>query len=335
MKGLKWAAAALVSAALFLVGCYAAAWLLIPPRQSYGAAWESYLQELEDSVDVLFFGSSLAYCDIVPGVIWEDAGVTSYLIAGPEQTFPITFDYVKEACRTQRPKVIAIELNGMFFQRYQNYTKANIAYMPWSANRLEAVVNGAEPGLRAGLLFPILDYHSRWQEVSSLEIEAHLAPQTDPFAGYTFLNTVTPQTEITYRDYVAGDENYLRNLGYLQKIDRFCQESGMELLLFLAPAMDRVPADALARLEEDVARLSAAGFVDFNEAAGQLGIDDGMDWHDLLHFNCWGAEKFSRYLAGYMAEEMELAPTEGEDEGLWQARADAFTAQWESAVPVQ
>ena len=330
----RWIAAAVLSLAALIAACGFAGWMLIPPRGGYGATWEMYRQEPKDSVDVLFFGSSIAYCDVVPGVIWADSGVTSYVMAGPEQTLPISFDYIKEACRTQSPKVIALEMNGMFFPRYQNYTKANIAYMPWSVNRLEAIIHGAEPELRAGLLFPILDYHSRWQETESAEWEAHLAPDTDEFAGYTFLDTVSPQAKITYRDYVAGDENYLRNLKYLRKIEGYCRENHIELLLFLSPAMGRVPEEALARLKEDVSQLSAR-FVDFNEIAWALAIDNGTDWHDFLHFNCRGAEKFSHYLAAYLTEEFGLTPTEGEDEALWQARAEEFTARWEAAAAKQ
>ena len=63
---------------------------LMPYRSNFGSTWASYLQEEENSLDVLFFGSSLVYCDVVPAVIWENTGLRSYVMAGPEQTMPST-----------------------------------------------------------------------------------------------------------------------------------------------------------------------------------------------------------------------------------------------------
>lgn len=333
MKKHKWLPAVLLSFALFITVSDLAAWLLIPLRQSYGGTWESYRQEEEDSVDILFFGSSLTYCNIVPSVIWEESGISTYLMAGPEQTIPITYSYIKEACRTQHPKVVALEITGMFYPRYCNFTKANIAYMPWFLNRLEATFRAAEPELRAGLLFPILDYHSRWSEVTKAEIRTHLAPPIDLLAGYTFLDTVVPQGEVTYRDYTAESRDYARNLTYLQAIYNFCQEKGMELLLFLTPSKGQIPPEALDQLKADISALSGATFIDFNEHFDELGIDDSTDWHDFLHFNCRGAEKFSRYLAAYLADEVGLPPSEGVDEALWQNRVNEFNRLRSTAVP--
>lgn len=332
MSKRKWITAAALSLLIFAAVSYMAARLLIPPRQSYGSTWESYRQEPEDSIDVLFFGSSLVYCNIVPGVIWEESGVTTYLMAGPEQTIPLTYSYIKEACRTQSPKVIAVEITGMFYPRYCSYTKVNVSYMPWSENRLEATFNASEPELRAGLLFPLLDYHSRWSEVTADELAVHLDPDIDILAGYTFLDSISPVGETVYRDCSAEDENYARSLEYLQRINDYCRENEIQLMLFLTPAKTQIPPEALSQLKEDVSALSNAIFTDFNESCGELGIDDGTDWFDFLHFNCRGADKFSRYLAGYLAGELDMPPTEGEDENLWQRRAEEFTARLEAAT---
>lgn len=324
MRKKRWLPAAALALALFLITCYAAAWLLIPPRGSYGSTWESFLQEDEDSVDLLFFGSSLVYCNIVPAVLYEQTGVTAYLMAGPEQTIPITYSYIKETLRTQSPQVIGVEVTGMFYPRYCNYTKANLSYMPWSVNRLEATFAAAEAERVPGLLFPLLDYHSRWREVTAGEILTHLSPDKDCFAGYTFLDHISPQGAVSVRDYSAETENYARNLTYLQKIAALCREEGVELLLFLTPTKGRIPAAALEQLKTDIAALPGVRFADFNEEPEAIGVDDDTDWFDFLHFNFRGAEKFSRYLAAYLEEQYGLPPTQGEDEALWQGRIDAF-----------
>jgi hypothetical protein len=223
--------------------------------------------------------------------------------------------------------VVAVEITGLFYAQYCNYTKANITYMPWSVNRLEATFHAAEPELRAGLLFPLLDYHSRYREVTVSELAAHLSPETDVFAGYTFLDTISVQGEATFRNFTTESENYRRNLGYLERIADYCQENGIQLLLFLTPTKGRIPTEVQAQMEADIATLPGAVFVDFNDCWDQLGIDDSTDWFDSLHFNCRGAEKFSRYLSGYLTDTLNLTPTEGADQVLWQNRADEFNAR--------
>lgn len=326
MRKRSWITAAALSLAVFLAASYAAAWLLIPPRSSYGSTWASYLREEEDSIDLLCFGSSLVYCNIVPSVIWEETGITSYLMAGPEQTIPLTYSYIRQACRTQDPKLIAVEVTGMFYPRYCSYTKVNVSYMPWSLDRLEATFHAAELELWPGLLFPILDYHSRWREVTLENIMTRLDPQVDLFAGYTYLEHISPQSESTFRDYSAETEDYARDLEYLRKIYDYCQERGIELLLLIAPAKARIPDEALTQLKKDVADLPEAHFVDFNDHMAEIGIDDATDWYDLLHFNCRGADKFSRYLSGYLTGTFALSATEGETEALWQERVQTFDA---------
>ena len=327
MKKKQWISAILISALLAVLLFYVLGWLFMPPRQDYGCTWSRYRKEPENSIDVLFFGSSLAYCNIAPAVIWEDTGITSYLMAGPEQTIPFTYSYIKEACRTQSPKMIAIEITGMFYKQYCSYSKVNAGYMPWTENRIESIFSAAEPELRAGLLFPLYDYHSRWKDISLSDIKTRLIPTIDPHAGYTFLAQSAPQGDAIYQNYSAETENYARNKMYLKKIHDFCLEQDIQLMLFLTPTKGLIPGSALSVLKQDIADLDDVIFVDFNDDIETLNINDGTDWYDFLHFNFRGAEKFSRYFADYLS--LSITPTSLQQENhlLWQSRVDAFHAQ--------
>ena len=47
--------------------------LVTPKQHDFGAMWGHFLQEEADSIDVMFFGSSITYCDVVPAVFWKTA----------------------------------------------------------------------------------------------------------------------------------------------------------------------------------------------------------------------------------------------------------------------
>lgn len=324
MKKCRWIAAAFVSVVLFVMLAYFAGWLLTPPRLDFGCMWDAYREEEKDSIDVMFFGTSLTYCDVVPSVIWEETGVTSYVMGGGEQTLLITYGFIKEALRTQSPKVIAVEVSGLFYPQYGEATKVNISYMPWSKNRVETIVHAAEPELRAGLLFPLFDYHSYWRNATISDYAKRLDPDVDLLAGYNFLSRIRPQDKDLEREFDGTPEDYTMNLAHLQKIVDYCEDSGVQLLCFLSPTYRRIPEDKIEQLTEDVTAIEGVVFKNFHEDWTEIGIDNSNDWYDTAHFNCWGAEKFSRYLSGYLMETFSLEPTEDADVDLWSNRVETF-----------
>lgn len=290
--------------------------LLMPARADMGSKWESYLQEPEDSIDVLFLGSSMVYCDVVPAQICLESGITSYAVTGPELTIPITYYYLREALRTQSPKAVFVEMNGMFFDEYTEYTSVTVGYMPWSVNRLAATVLCAEPEKRFELLYPLHRYHSTFDIAS---IRAHLQPEADINAGYTPLDYAEPQGETTEREhYTADSETYLNNLEYIGKIRDLCVEEGIALYLYAAPSKGIVPAKVMETLVSDLASMGLE-LIDFNSSLPSMNINDETDWFDFLHFNHSGALKFSSFLAEFLTEQ-GIAPSAAAQSELWQMR---------------
>lgn len=321
MKKSRKVLAPVLAGCTILLCCYVLGWLLMPLRRDFGSTWESFLQEEENTVDMMVFGSSIAYCDVAPAAIYEKTGTTCYVMAGAEQTIPITYYYIRQALKTQSPQVILVEATGMFYRQYQSFTKVNIGYMPWSWDRLAATVNTAEPEEQFGLFFPLYAYHSRWQEVGMEEIAGHLRPQVDLMAGYTFLTDAMADPPEKERDFSADTPTYRENLQYLQRIGELCRQEGRQLVVYIAPTKSTIPPAALEQLKKDAEAISGAVFLDCNRDLPSLGIDDETDWYDTLHFNVLGAVKFSSYLADYL-EENELLPARQQPASeLWDIRA--------------
>ena len=327
MKKIREVAAILIAAALFFCAVYGSAWLLTPVRADYGATWDRYLQEKPDTVDVMFFGSSIVYCDVIPAVVWEETGLASYVMAGPAQTFPITYYYLREACKTQSPQAVVLELNGMFFQEYEDYTKVNISYMPWSENRVLAALHGAEPEEQLGAFFPIYNYHDRIYSVEPGEIYHRLTPTPDPYAGYTVLLTATEQTGYPDRDYPTDTGAYRNSLVYLQKIAEFCAGRDILLVLYFAPVHCRVPEESLSALEQAVESVPHALYFDCN-GEDWPEFDPVAGWHDFLHLNLYGAVPFSRRLSRELLK-LDLRAAQN-DSALWQERLQAIQALLET-----
>lgn len=301
--------------------------ITMPKRYDYGSTWGSYLKEPKNSIDVMFFGSSLVYCNVVPSVIYENSGITSYVMAGPEQTLPISYYYIKQSIKTQNPEVIFLEASGMFFKKYQDFTKVNIGYMPWSKNRIEATMNAAESDEIPGLLFPLYNYHSRWSSLTFGDIKTGiLGYDKDIYAGYTFLDKIEPQTEPWPKGEVLDMSTYKENLEYVRKIADLCKAKDITLIFYLSPSFSTLNPDNLSLMKKDVSGIKNIIFMDLNDKMDEMNIDMRVDFFDLMHFNCLGAEKFSIYLAN-LVKSFGLKETEGEDMSLWWTRIANFKKQ--------
>ena len=299
--------------------------VLLPERLDYGATWGMYEKEKKHSVDFMFFGSSLAYCDIIPSVIYEDTGLTSYVMAGPEQTIPLTYWYLRQACSTQSPKVVFIEATGMFFSSHSKSVKINLTYMPWSINRLAPTFTEASEDERAGLLFPLYAYHDRWDRMTWDDFSRGiLGYDPDPLAGYTFLDAAKPIETIKDRPFELQEDLYSRNLKYAEKIAAFCKERDILPISYLTPNTSRPSAELTAKLRTDFEGLGVE-FRNYNDAFDSLNLDLSTDFFDTLHFNYRGACKFSAYLASEL-KEFGLTPSADADAALWQERIRHFSA---------
>ncbi len=305
--------------------------LLTPKQHDHGAAWGQFLKEERDSIDVLFLGSSMVYCDVVPAVFWHESGLTAYVMAGPEQTFPVTAHYLRQALETQSPQVVFIELTGVFFSRYTGFTKTNIGQMPWGRERLTATFHEAEPELRTGLLFPLYFYHDRWHELTVDDLHVALnGYDRDLMAGYTFLDEYDPGVVVHDRIFEqseAAEEARQRNRRILTEICALCREEGITPVFYVAPTMGRIPAGLIEPLKTYTAGQSGALVLDCNEHFTEFGVDPARDFYDDVHLNAAGAEKFSRFLARWLSDTLAPVPATGQEAALWQSRLDEFRSR--------
>lgn len=297
--------------------------LVTPKRHGYGSTWGHYLVEEPDSIDVLFVGSSLTYCNIIPALFWEDTGLTSYDVTGPALTVPAAYYFLREALKTQKPGVVFVEITAALYQRYTGHTDTMLGYIPWGENRILAVLNEAEPEKIGGLLFPMLTYHSRWSELKEDDWKVFREGyDKDRLAGYTYLGEYRPIEKYEVRTDPLDQDVIDRNMQYLHKIARLCQEEGIIPVFYESPAASVMPPEEMDRIRGELSGIDGAVVVNFNDYRDAIGAELEGDYYDNLHYNAAGAEKFTRFLAGWVTENLEVTPAGGADEALWNARVE-------------
>ena len=310
--------AAALAFVLFVVICYAGGTALLPERATYGAGWKDFRDEQKDSVDVLILGSSRAYCNFIPGEIYRQSGLSAYVVAGPSQTLSLTRCYLQEALATQSPACVVLELSGLFYRRYEDFSLANAIYMPFSPNRVDAAFQ-CEPELRSSVLFP-LEYTHHYL------YEGRDAPTDEDrrmLCGYTPLRSAEAQTQTEIPSYrAARPDETAQNLEELDRIAALCRARDVRLVCVLAPSNWVYAAEDLDWLSS---ALSLRGIdpLLWQDRAEAFGIDAAQDWYDAIHLNVSGALKLSAGLAAYLAEQ-GVVPSGRCDAQLWEQRGLYF-----------
>ena len=311
--------AALIAAVLFFAICTVGGYALMPRHDVYGAVWEDYLGEPRDSIDLLILGSSRAYCNVIPGELYRQSGLSSFLMAGPSQTLPVTYYYLQEALRTQSPRCVLLELSGVFYRQYEDYSLANICYMPYTMNRFLAA-RQCEPELMTTAVFPLETFHYRLLET---------ADESDPYSadrkmlcGYTPLTQANPQmVQVKVHSFsLLEDALFTENLYWLRQIAFTCREKSIPLVLFYAPTCLQQTVTDYTQLETELAQLEGVTFCDWSRAAEELWIDPETDWYDAIHLNVNGARKFSDVLAEQLVA-LGVQSAGRYDRDLWETRA--------------
>lgn len=336
-KELVWAVGLLLLTALLI---HWTANVLRPAQSTYGSTWQAFLAEPEDSLDVIYLGSSYAYCDVNPALVYDSSALTGFVMAGGEQPLSVTYWYLREILRTQSPAAVVLEGTGVFFDTYQNYTKQNVSMMPFSVNRLGAIFTAAEPELRQGLLFDLYFYHDRWREVGTADAKRALGlDQWDAYKGFTPMAGVLDGVGETpvVADRPVAPEVYGDNLAWLGKILTLCRENGIQAIVAFHPSYTRCTAETYARIGEEIRAMDPdVIFRDWSADFAQIGLIPTEHLYDGGHLNREGAAVFSAWLGRELTEELGLTPRPqtAENAAAWLSAAERWKDGADSVPPL-
>jgi len=261
---------------------------------------EGFYNSPRNEYDVMFFGSSNAYCSFNPLVIWKKTGVKSYVFATQQQPVWATYHYMVDAFKTQSPELVVMDVlmlshNEEYYDEGVNYTFCDS--MPFSKNKLELVKVSAPEGERFGLLCNFVKYHSRWNDLKKQDFVYTKAEMKDYSKGFCVLTGVY-EGEIVREDVSAVEEFaelLPKNTVYLQKIIDLCKEKDVELILVKTPSNATAIEKTYYNSVEKLAIENGVIFIDYNLDYEEIGFDLKTDFFDKTHLNTWGAEKFTEY----------------------------------------
>ena len=291
--------------------------LLIPKWEPDGL-WEpvtsmidGFYEEEKQTMDVIYLGSSNAFYDINPLIVYEEYGITGYVLGSGEQRIACSYYYLQEILKRQSPQIVVLDCLSVYAtgSPEEEQNRKAYDYMPLTREKVASLKeNMGEGESLVSYLFPLVRYHGRIWELSGRDFTYLGADRHYPLKGYAYSDKTadglpTLNMDVVLHEGIRMDE---RNITYLEKIKQLCDENRITLVLIKTPNIEwgRYEHDGISQLAQQL----GVPFVDYNTFYAELGITEQTCFLDGAHLNYRGAEKLSRHLGEYVSSMMEEQP---------------------------
>lgn len=278
------------------------------------SAWIEYRSLEENSLDVLFLGTSHSYFAVDPMYVYDKTGVTSYVFGGPGLRMDLTYMNLEDALKTQTPSVVFLDMSAIQFDFQQQEAKCHkvLDQLPMTWSKIEYAFNTDSEEMKPlDVLFPFFRYHSRWSDLSKKDFKYILNDLDETYIRGHYVTYQSKVTEYHFYedvDYVLTD----RNLDYIKRMKKLCDEKGIELVLYKIPTPTWY--ESQSKGAKEIAQMLGLDFLELFYEVDEIGLDVEKDFRDKNnHLNQRGAEKLSGYLAEYIQDHYQLKDQRGEN----------------------
>ena len=312
--------------------------------------------EPENSLQVIWLGTSHVRNGVSPMRIYGETGIRSYNLATAAQTTALGWSWLKLVMKRQSPQVVLMDVSSCFYPKH--YSESSASEVAWrkvidslgwsriaekfdmSTDMLELSDWGGDDFIAS--MLPLLRYHTNCM-LEEADYARDDAERIALLKGYCQMDYRREKGEGEDEEAFSDDldsqdlleleavksaalrDNLAYNRQFVERIQRMCVERGCELILI------KVPLNADAEMTKSywsdgkhdlIAAMAAelgCRFVDMNYE--DVGLDWSLDTSDGgIHLNSSGARKVSAFLAGWLAENTAIESVDAGPEDTWDAQ---------------
>lgn len=275
----------------------------------------SFYKIKKDSLDVIFIGASTFLSGISPMEIWEQNGITSHLRASPGQSPVLSYYILLETLKYQHPKVVVLDVNSIYsdadVDRKEGYVREIVDALRFSEIKIKAIYNITKLSKDqsfASFLFPILRYHSRWNELKRADLKFSQPTIDYPLMGFIPSYFVKPIVLPGNFMKETSDEEVINrsSLQYYDAMIKLCASENIDVVLLVQPRKDW----SFAKYQgiKQFAFDRNVQYLDYSlpENYQRVGIDSKTDFKDNYHLNVFGAIKVSKDFGDFLTKTYNL-----------------------------
>ena len=298
------------------------------PKYQTSLVEGSMISEYYDSPknhEVIFIGDCEVYANFNPVVLYEEYGISSYVRGSSQQLIWQSYYVLEETLKYETPKAVVLNVNSLRYdkssdKRNEAYNRLLIDRMRWSMTKVNLIKESMlDKETFISYVFPILRYHSRYDELTKEDIDYLFNREDVTYNGF-LVNKNVKGVENLPKKRILGDYTFDKeNIEWLDKIVELCKKNNIELILVKAPS---VYPYWYTEYEEQIITYAVKNdlkYFNLLDAAEEMGIDYSKDTYDGgLHLNLYGADKNSKYFGKILKQTIDLKDFHGDNyyEGL-------------------
>jgi len=296
-------------------------------------SFTKFYEQDDNTVDVLVLGSSHASVHFNTGILWEDYGMSSFIVSGPGQPIWNSYYALKEALKTQRPDLIILE--GFSLAMVEDYSTEDSYIMrnnygfKWSKNKVDSLAASSPRDKWSELFLEYSQYHTRYKELSETDF---LDNQGDPtlkdWKGF-ICKIGTEALEAEDYTYIAYQEELNEKVElYYRKTLELARDKEIPIVVIVSP-YSAIQEYQQARYNKANSIAEEYGVEFFNcntrTTLDEIGIDFLRDSFDRSHLNYQGSEKFTKYIGKWLVERYDITDRRFDEKyASWQRDADSY-----------
>ncbi len=275
--------------------------------------FKGFYAEPKNSLDVVFIGSSGVRAAVDPVIIYDDIGITSYIVATSNLN-PRAIPYlITEAHKTQQAAMYIIEISSakhsqeewIEINQKSNGSVRNITDgMKFSVNYFNCIRNVFYIKDKLTYYFDLLYYHDNWSKellVNALKDNSlwNYKKETSN-KGHIMWESARKQVPIEYGENET-DSMYTWDLSVLSEIIEFCDNHSINAIYYV-PSNNTMNSKDFAILD-DFFREKNKTFWFMNEYKQYTNLNYEEDFYDSSHLSVSGAVKETHVLANLLENE--------------------------------
>ena len=288
------------------------------------AKYESYAAEPKGSIDVLWIGTSNTYADICPAAMWHESGITSFNMGTANNVSLLEYYQLEYLIGVNKPKLVVMDFSGAsveespdeYFDSYEPAYRKLVETMPNIGIKLRMIKDFCskyESLDYPSFLFPLLRYHSRWEELTKEDWDIFSGDESyNEYRKGAYFNSKVYVQEFAQDIFTYQTEPVEMYQEYYQKMLELCKENDIEVLVTLLPKVEQRHADYV--MAKEFAAKNNLNLAEFTtvESMMAIGLDPKRDFYDHEHLNILGQNKFSSYIGKYIAKVYKLEDHRGD-----------------------
>jgi hypothetical protein len=286
---------------------------------------KQFYDQEDNTIDSVFFGSSVTQRGFVSPVAYNDHGVASYSIATGSQPFILTRYMMEDVLRSQDPEIFIIDLKNICRGKDKLEDSAvrkiidNMEYSRTKIDAIKAVTEYAEGGENdidtsgASYYFPILKYHNRWNP----DLQPEYWDDLYYFKGYTLAASVCFGVQKIHPPEFSKDLKKPldeENEELLKDLLDYCDTLDQKVLFVVAPY--EATKTGMGKLNTATEIIGSRGYTVLNFLSEDLREEAGIDvktcFHNKQHLNYYGSLKYTDYISRYIKEHYGITDRRGD-----------------------